>query len=367
MCSLSRPNWSKTSVPPPNSWIGRRGIEGLRDRQLGDALELAGAELEHLHVGGDRLGDDQAVGCDPLARADGLDHGVVLRADAEPERVLPQETGHLVPIRAQGCEVEAEVVRGDLGLEDVGHAVTRSPYSGLLEPVDQHRSVAEVVIRDHLGVGEQYRVEQVAELELDRRQVVQAADHHGEQLRGSAGALLGGARPVEGGHLALAIGRDQRLEPLDPDVEEYVEHDRDQHLTASVRLLELGKVGPVGRRWLHRGPTERAAALGQDLAELLGHTGEHAAAQRVPLDLSALDPAVLAGLAERLLDHRAASRRPTAARRCRRNPHGRPPGPAARARGSGRAARPARRGPSRARRRRSSGRCRSPVVRRAGT
>ena len=44
MCSLSRPNWSKIRVPPPNSWTGVSGIEVLgRHREPGRRPSSRGA------------------------------------------------------------------------------------------------------------------------------------------------------------------------------------------------------------------------------------------------------------------------------------------------------------------------------------
>ena len=118
--SLARPNWSKTSTPPPHTCSSVCGLHAGGDR---DALrrELGRGQLEALHVVGDDLGDDQPVRADSHRRAYRVDPKPVAAVDPEHLRVVPDEPEHLVRIGAQQRVVHP-LVDGGLALGEVDDA-----------------------------------------------------------------------------------------------------------------------------------------------------------------------------------------------------------------------------------------------------
>ena len=120
------------------------------------------------------------------------------------------------------------------------------------EPLLQRRAVAVVVVGRQALVGGEDRVEDVGELELHRRQVVQGAQQHGQQVPGRLDALLRDPLGVE----AAAV-RAQGLQPARPDRHQRLQERRDQHLGAPVGFGELPGPSSTGRR--RAGPPTRAA------------------------------------------------------------------------------------------------------------
>ncbi len=119
-----------------------------------------------------------------------------------------------------------------------------------------HRAaVVEPVVGVEPLVRRQHRVEHVAELELDRRQVVQRAQHHPQQVGGGDLALLGDAGRVQ--PVALVEG----LQPRRPHAGQGLHERRHQDLGPAVRLVVLGVREPRrGRRDRHRA-AQRLRAL----------------------------------------------------------------------------------------------------------
>ena len=114
------------------------------------------------------------------------------------------------------------------------------------------------VVRPDLAVGGEQRAEVVAELQVDRRGVVERADGHGQQVVGGVRALLDDPPAVE---LPPRISP-SAFEPLRPDLDEGVHHRRHQDLAAAVRLLEL-VVLEVAWGTARAGPTGAGRARGR--------------------------------------------------------------------------------------------------------
>ena len=97
----------------------------------------------------------------------------------------------------------------------------------------QCAAVVVAVVRNDFLVGGQQRGGEVVEREVDRRQVVDGSDAHGQDVGRGLDALVGDTRAVERG--ALGVDVDQAL---GPDLQHGIADGCDQDFSPSVGLLE---------------------------------------------------------------------------------------------------------------------------------
>jgi hypothetical protein len=240
-------------------------------------LQLGRLEGDHLHVLGDRLAQGEAVGPDAQARAHREHAAVRLVVEAERLAVVPDEAVHLVRVALHRLEVRAGVVEAALRRVPEAGVVPRAVGGRVDAVADEalEQRVAEVVLgveRIYLAVGGQDGAQEVAELEVDGRGVVERADDHREEVVGGGRALLDHAPAVE----EAGGDRAERAQAVRPHFEEGVHHRGDQNLAAAVRLRELGRLDVVARgRERGRAPQGVAAHRGHLLPHLLGEPEQY--------------------------------------------------------------------------------------------
>ncbi len=287
-------------------------------RRLDPRWEVARGGAQGLDVVGDDLVDHQAVRPDPGAAEDALHPGRQAHVDVEGAGVVPDELVDLLGRGAQGDQVEVLVaqaagqlgrvrigVEGGLGRRGLGgrregavepavrHPVlVDDPVSGRGDPEGfegalQQAPVVVVVVGREPTVGGQDGVDDVGELELDRRQVVQGTQQHGQEVLRRLHALLGDPAGVQAATPLLTQGR----EPARPHGDHRLHERRHEDLGATVRLGVRRVLRPGRGRGDVDGPAQGGVAPGHGgvprvlgrapAADLLGEPGQRGRLQHL--------------------------------------------------------------------------------------
>src|SRR6185295_8601466 len=247
----------------------------LRRLANAELAELRSLQLELLRAFDDGLAQREAIGGDAQARAEGVDAGVGPLEETQTLAVLPHEAKDLVTVAGHRVEMDALVVDVAEGWppDPLLLALFGGGHDGVGgEALPQVPAVLVLrVVRTDLVVGGEEGGEEVGELQVNRRRVVQGADGHGEEVVSRIRRLLGDAFTVE----ILPLDLAQAVEPAAPDAEEGVEHGGHKDLPAAVRLAELFRIAEDVRRQQRHRPAEGLAADGGHLlAHLLGEAEE---------------------------------------------------------------------------------------------
>src|SRR5690242_20021566 len=276
----------------------RARLHGAGDPQAYRPRQRAGRALKELDVLRYRLRDHDPIGADPDGRADVLDVDVEARVDLEELEVFPDEPEDLVGVAAQRRVAEVAVDGGEAGVRQVGDVVVVVRDAPPGERIADGDPVAVLVVRDDLGVGDQQGRQEVRELELDRREVIDRPHAHAEQVLGRRRSFLG--CPGQ----AHRAGEADVLQAFAPDPGQGLQDDPHQDLAAEMRLVVAGIAGPPGRGPQRDGVAQGAAPLVlQRRSDLLRQGEQRVLLQVLVGDRPIGDPARQVGMAEQAPHH----------------------------------------------------------------